>query len=102
MLYSHKRRTALQGQGRAALHTDDINTTITTKEFLNEWDNGDLQHKLKRRLMNVSGNVSGTNHNWKSTFWELKAITLFNDYLNGDLISMFHTLSTAEYHDLYS
>eukprot|EP00957_Ditylum_brightwellii_P200108 15254806-Ditylum_brightwellii.AAC.1 len=33
MLYSHKRRTALQGQSRIALHTDDINTTITADEF---------------------------------------------------------------------
>ena len=47
MLYSHKRRTALQGQGRVALHTNNINTTITAEEFLSEWDNGDLQHKLK-------------------------------------------------------
>ena len=48
MLYSHKRRTALQGQGRVALHTDDIDTTITAEEFLNEWDNSDLQCKLKK------------------------------------------------------
>ena len=34
MLYSHKRRTVLQGQGRVALHTDDTNTTITAEEFL--------------------------------------------------------------------
>eukprot|EP00957_Ditylum_brightwellii_P070047 5320070-Ditylum_brightwellii.AAC.1 len=43
MLYSHKKRTALQGQGGVALHTDNINTTITAEGFLNEWDNGDLQ-----------------------------------------------------------
>ena len=101
MLYSHKRRTALQGQGRVDMHTNDIDTTITAEEFLNEWDNGDLQCKLKRRLKHFSGNASGTNHYWKSTIWEFKAITLFNNYMNMDLISFFHTLNTTEYHDPY-
>eukprot|EP00957_Ditylum_brightwellii_P212110 15366976-Ditylum_brightwellii.AAC.1 len=50
ILYSHKRRAALQGQDKVALHTDDINTTIIAEEFLNEWDNGvvicDLTHQV--------------------------------------------------------
>ena len=51
VLHNHKKRKALQGQGRVALRSEDIDCKMTAEEFLEKWNNGESQKKLKNKLL---------------------------------------------------
>ena len=47
VLHNYKRRKALQGQGRVALRSEDIDCKMNAEEFLQKWDKGESQKILK-------------------------------------------------------
>merc|ERR1711884_743976 len=47
-----------------------------------------------------SSNIPGTTPYWNSTRFEMRAINLYNAYINDQHISIFHTGSLAEFHEL--
>eukprot|EP00957_Ditylum_brightwellii_P033448 2534586-Ditylum_brightwellii.AAC.1 len=81
VLHNHKKRKVLQGQGCVALRSEDIDCEMTAEEFLEKWNKGESQKKLKKKLLLYSSNVA--------------------DYRNGSLGFIFHTTSMPEYHDPY-
>ena len=45
-------------------------------------------------------NVPGTTPYWNSIRFEMKAINLYNGYINNQHISIFHTSNLAEFYEL--
>lgn len=99
VLASHKKRTALQGQGRFTLSLVDIDPTMSAQEFHDAMLDESLKEKLFSRLQMHASNVPGTDQNWKSSFWEFRATSFFLRHMEQHSASMFHTGSVSDFHD---
>eukprot|EP00957_Ditylum_brightwellii_P065088 4937439-Ditylum_brightwellii.AAC.1 len=67
VLYIFKQRKVIQGQGHVALRSEDVDCKMNAEEFLQKWDNGESQNKLKNKLLLYSFNVAVLVHELGST-----------------------------------
>ena len=97
---NHKMKRQLQGQGRFALNTSDMDPNMSGEELLKIWDDKEGGRKnLFTRLHQYSSNIVGTDPYWKSTRFSYKATTFFKSYIHKQELSLFHTGSIAEFHE---
>lgn len=98
VLHNHMMRTALQGQGRFSLNTSDMDPNTTIEELREALKNGKddktakLLEDLQKRTQVFSGNVTGTDAYWRSTYQEFMAKILYDEYMLGEEMSFFHTV----------
>ena len=94
VLYNHKIRDSLHKQGRFVLNSSDIDLNTTLDEIRNTNDGAPLDNvikKLEKNIHTYSSNIPCTPAYWKNTWFEFKATTLFNSYINKKEIRIFHT-----------
>ena len=103
VLGNHKIQCQLQQQGSYVLNTSDFDTTITLAAIRNADGNNaviwDQVNAIIKRAHIHSSNIPGLPAYWKSSFFEFKARTFFQSYVNKEDIAVFHTGSHAEFHD---
>ncbi len=103
VLGNHKVQSQLQQQGSYVLNTSDFDTTITLSAIPNADGNNtvirDQVNAIIKRAHIHSSNIPGLPAYWKNSFFEFKARTFYQSYVNKKDIAVFHTGSHAEFHD---
>ena len=95
-------KTALQKQGSYAISTDELDPSVTINEIQQAPENSDLSRTVQKVMKTArmfASNVAGTDPYWHSTRFEMKVINFYQQYIDDNQLSIFHTGSLAEHHE---
>ncbi|KAL7537702.1 hypothetical protein ACHAXR_008006, partial [Thalassiosira sp. AJA248-18] len=102
VLYNHKLKNSLQGQGRFVVQNSGVDMTTTCEDIRN----APPGHQLRKQIDNLlkaahihTANVPGTDAYWRARYHEFKATSLYQSEVDDKTAAFFHTASIAEYHD---
>jgi hypothetical protein len=104
VLYNHKVKNYLQGQGQYLVNTSDFDPTTTINAIRTATDEDAVKkqtQKLLEKALVHSGNQPGTPAYMKSTYHEFCALTFFKQYIHHLDLDVFLTGSLAEFHEYY-
>ena len=102
-MLNHKMKNALQKQGTYAISTNQLDPSVTIRK-IQEAAPGRNLTRMVQQVMKIArlfaSNVPGTDPYWHSTRFKMKAINFYQRYIEDNQLSVFHTGSLAEYHEL--
>ena len=102
VLYNHKIKSSLQKQGQYVVNIANADPSVTVKDIKNTKGDDALKQQtealFKRSHLHAS-NVPGTQSYLRATRFEFKAASFYNSYINQREVSLFHTVSVAEFHE---
>ncbi|KAL7526201.1 hypothetical protein ACHAXR_003700, partial [Thalassiosira sp. AJA248-18] len=102
VLYNHKLKNSLQGQGRFVVQNSGIDMTTTCEDIRNA-PQGHQLHKQIDTLLKAAhmhtANVPGTDAYWRARYHEFKATSLYQSEIDDATAAFFHTASIAKYYD---
>ena len=102
VIYNHKIKTSLQGQGQFVINTSEMDpsTTIATicDTICDDYITIQTGKLLETAHIHYS-NIPGTVTYCKSTRNQFKFINFYNSYVKKQEVSIFHTGSLAEDHE---